>query len=118
MPASSPYCRWIRELVSRQVTAGCASGAYCPASPATRGQMAVFLLIAKEGAGYAPPACTTAPFLDVPVNSPFCRWIRELVNRGVTSGCGNGLYCPDASVNRGSMAVFLAATFGIVIPLP
>jgi hypothetical protein len=40
------------------------------------------------------------------------------VNRGITTGCGNGLYCPDAVVNRGSMAVFLATTFGMVIPLP
>lgn len=118
VPASSPYCRWIRELVSRGVTGGCGAGVYCPASPVTRAQMAVFLLLTREGAGYAPPACTTAPFSDVPVSSPYCRWIRELVSRGITSGCGNGNYCPDTPVTRGSMAVFLATTFGLVLPLP
>jgi N-acetylmuramoyl-L-alanine amidase len=118
VPASSGFCRWIRELVTRGVTSGCGGGAYCPASPATRAQMAVFLLLTREGAGYVPPACTTAPFADVPTSSPYCRWIRELVNRGITSGCGGGNYCPDAAVNRGSMAVFLATTFGMVVPLP
>jgi hypothetical protein len=118
VPVSSGFCRWIRELVNRNVTGGCGSGRYCPASPATRAQMAVFLLITKEGAGYAPPACTTAPFADVPVSSGYCRWIRELVNRGITSGCGNGNFCPDAAVTRGTMAVLLATTFGMIVPLP
>jgi hypothetical protein len=118
VPVASPFCRWIRELVSRNVTGGCGTGRYCPASAATRAQMAVFLLVTKEGPAYSPPACTTAPFNDVPVASPYCRWIRELVARGVTSGCGSGNYCPDAVVTRGSMAVFLATTFGMVVPQP
>jgi hypothetical protein len=118
VPVSSPYCRWVRELVNRGVTGGCGNGRYCPITAASRAEMAVFLLITKEGSGYAPPACTTAPFADVPASSPYCRWIRELVNRGITSGCGNGNYCPDAPVTRGSMAVFLATTFAMTVPLP
>jgi hypothetical protein len=118
VPAGSAFCPWIRELVSRGVTGGCGPGRYCPANPATRAQMAVFLLLTKEGAGYTPPACTTAPFADVPVASPYCSWIRELVSRGITGGCGGGLYCPEAAVSRGAMAVFLSTTFGMVVPLP
>ena len=72
--------------------------------------MAVFLLLAREGAAYVPPACTTPPFADVPVNHPFCRWIRELAARGVTSGCGGGNYCPSSLVTRDQMAVFLLKT--------
>ena len=30
-----------------------------------------------------------------------------LANSGVTSGCGNGKYCPNAAVTRGQMATFL-----------
>ena len=78
----------------------------------------MFLLRSREGSAYLPAACTTPPFGDVPVSSPYCRWIRELVTRGVTSGCGNGNYCPDTAVTRGSMSVFLAAMFGMVVPLP
>lgn len=118
VPASNSYCRWIRELVSRGVTAGCGSGTFCPTAAVTRAQMAVFLLRTREGSSYSPPACTTAPFSDVPVSSPYCRWIRELVNRGITAGCGNGRYCPDSPVTRGSMAVFLPGTFALTVPLP
>jgi hypothetical protein len=77
--------------------------------------MAVFLLLTKEGSGYLPPACASDPFGDVPASSPFCRWIQELVTRGITAGCGGGNYCPDVANTRGQMAVFLTATFGLLL---
>jgi hypothetical protein len=49
-------------------------------------------------------------FADVPVSSPFCRWIEELARRGVVSGCGGGNYCPSAPVARDQMAVFVLRT--------
>jgi hypothetical protein len=72
--------------------------------------MSAFVLAAKEGSGYAPPACTTPVFGDVPASSPFCRWIEELARRGVTAGCGGGNYCPNDSVSREQMAVFVLTT--------
>jgi hypothetical protein len=118
VPAGSPFCRWIRELVARGITGGCGGNNYCGSAAATREVMAVFLLVTKEGSAYVPPACTTAPFNDVPASSPYCRWIQELVARGITSGCGGGNFCGGAAVTRGSMAVFLATTFGLTIPVP
>jgi len=35
---------WIKQLVAEGITAGCGSGTYCPESPVTRAQMAVFLV--------------------------------------------------------------------------
>jgi serine protease len=35
---------WIKQLVAEGITAGCGTGAYCPESPVTRAQMAVFLV--------------------------------------------------------------------------
>jgi hypothetical protein len=35
---------WIEDLAARGITGGCGGGNYCPASPNTRGQMAVFLV--------------------------------------------------------------------------
>jgi hypothetical protein len=78
--------------------------------------MAVFLLLAKEGSGYTPPACSTPTFNDVPCSSSFAPWVDELARRGVTGGCGGGAYCPAGSVTRGQMAVFLATTFGLPTP--
>jgi hypothetical protein len=113
VPCSSIYSRWIYELVARQVTAGCGGGNFCPGNAVTRDAMAVFLLVTLEGAGYQPPDCTMATFGDVPCSHPFSKWIYELVERGITAGCGGGNYCPGNAVTRGEMAVFLNVTFGL-----
>jgi hypothetical protein len=113
VPCSSPFAKWINELVERGVTVGCGGGNYCPTSPVTREQMAVFLLLTLEGMGYLPPACSMPTFADVPCSSGFARWIEELVERGITAGCGGGNYCPTSPVTRGQMAVFLVATFSL-----
>ncbi len=73
----------------------------------------MFALATLEGTGYAPPACTTPMFADVPASSPFCPWIEELARRGVAAGCGGGKYCPDAAISRAEMAVFLVGAFGL-----
>ncbi len=116
VPCSSPFAPWINELAARSVTAGCGDGTtYCPTDVTNRQQMAVFLLKTKEGSSYVPPACTVESFGDVPCSSPFSSWIYELVDRGVTAGCGSGNYCPTSSVARQQMAVFLVKTFGLLL---
>jgi hypothetical protein len=117
VPCSSGFAKWIQELVLRGVTAGCGGGNYCPASPVTRDQMAVFLLVTLEGQGYVPPNCTASTFGDVPCDNSggFSRWIYELVARGITAGCGGGNYCPTNPVTREQMAVFLSTTFGLAL---
>jgi hypothetical protein len=71
--------------------------------------MAVFLLKSEHGSAYVPPTCAGI-FGDVPCPSPFDDWIEQLAHEGITSGCGNGDYCPNASVTRAQMAVFLLKT--------
>jgi len=46
VPAAGVFAPWIEELASRQITAGCQASPplYCPDSPNTRGQMAVFIV--------------------------------------------------------------------------
>ncbi|HET6896991.1 MAG TPA: putative Ig domain-containing protein, partial [Vicinamibacteria bacterium] len=113
--ALSPYYRFIETLLHKQITGGCAAGAYCPGGSTLREQMAVFVLVAREDARYAPPACTTPVFADVPASSPFCRWIEELARRGIASGCGGGNYCPAAPVTREQMSAFVAMTFSLTL---
>jgi hypothetical protein len=108
---TSPFYPFVETLLHHSVTSGCSATAYCPSQATTRAQMAVFMLRAKEGGSYSPPACGSSPALsDVPVSSPFCRWIEELARRGVVSGCGGGNYCPDTPVTREQMAVFVLKT--------
>jgi hypothetical protein len=104
---SSSFYRFVETLLHHSITGGCESSLYCPGASTTREQMAPFVLLAKEGAGYVPPACSTPLFNDVPASSAFCRWIEELARRGVVSGCGGGDYCPAAPVTREQMAVFV-----------
>jgi subtilisin family serine protease len=103
---------WVEAIYRAGITSGCATNPlrYCPDNAVNRDQMAVFLLRAKEGGAYTPPPCTADPFNDVPASSPFCPWIQELANRGITTGCGGGNYCPGNPVTREQMAVFLLRT--------
>lgn len=48
-----------------------------------------------------------AGFLDVPPSQLFRRQIEKLRRRRITTGCGAGIYCPDDSVTRAQMAVFI-----------
>jgi hypothetical protein len=112
----SLFADWIEQLALEGVTAGCGGGLYCPDTAVTRRQMAVFLLKAKEGSNYTPPAATGI-FGDVPQSDGFAPWIEELYNRQVTGGCQAMplLYCPDNPNTRGQMAVFLVKTFGLAL---
>lgn len=62
------------------------------------------------------PAPGTATFADVPVGTPFHRFVEALVASGITGGCGGGNYCPETPVTRGQMAVFIAAALGLHFP--
>jgi hypothetical protein len=59
-----------------------------------------------------------AAFLDVPTNHPFYTEIGKLSARGVTLGCGDGNYCPDATVSREQMAAFIIRALGMPNPPP
>ena len=44
VPCPSLFADWIEQLAAEQITGGCGGGNYCPQNPATRGQMAVFVV--------------------------------------------------------------------------
>jgi hypothetical protein len=112
VPVTNLYAPWIEQLAREGITGGCGKTTYCPDDPATRAQMAVFLLRAKHGAGYGPPPAT-GMFADVPMANPYAPWIEQLAREGITGGCGPTTYCPDDPVTRGQMAVFLVRTFNL-----
>jgi len=96
----------VTKLVADGITAGVGGGLYGVSQSTKRQQMAVFLLKAKYGVCYVPPACTGV-FPDVPCSSNFAPWIEELATEGITGGCGGGNFCPQNPVLRQQMAVFL-----------
>jgi hypothetical protein len=118
VPAEYLGADFIEQFYHLGITAGCGMNPlrYCPYTPVTRGQMALFLLRTLEGPGYTPPPATGI-FSDVPIASPLAPWIEEIFNRGITAGCGTMplRFCPNGNVSRGSMAVFVTQTFDIPV---
>ncbi len=110
VPVTYWAAAWIKQLAAEGITSGCGAGNYCPDATVTRAQMAIFLLRAEHGSAYTPPAATGV-FTDVPVGYWADSWIEQLAFEAITSGCGTGIYCPEADVTRAQMAVFLVRTF-------
>jgi hypothetical protein len=109
-----PLTHWAYSYIERLYNAGITNGCgtapliYCPNNTATRAEMAVFLLRSMHGSGFTPPAVGgSTGFSDVPITHWAAAWIKQLAAEGITTGCGTGLYCPNATVTRAEMAVFL-----------
>ena len=60
-----------------------------------------------SGQSYTISETVTATFGDVPTGYWAFSFVERLVDAGITAGCGNGNYCPEASVTRAQMAIFL-----------
>jgi len=120
--STTPYYQpWVERLVNAGITAGCSTTPidfdgvsdfafryYCPENSITRAQMSVFLERGVHGPAYTPPVIGTGSgFNDVPPSHWAAAWIKQLAADGITGGCGNGNYCPEDSVTRAQMAVFL-----------
>ena len=108
---------WVDQLYAEGITSGCGAGPiFCPENPVTRAAMAVFLLRALEGSSYVPPAATHT-FSDMPVAGKEWMepWVDEFYTRGITTGCGAAplIYCPENSVTRAAMAVFIDRAYGL-----
>ncbi len=77
--------------------------------------IARFIVQAKVQAGawtLPTTACTEATrrFTDVHCADPDWAYIEVFAAKGITSGCGSGMYCPETVVARDQMAVFLLKT--------
>ncbi len=101
----SPHQEDINALVAAGVTRGCdppANTEFCPDRPVTRGEMAVFMV---RGFGYEVPQDADT-FTDDDY-SAFEPYIEALAAAGITSGCGETAFCPEAPIKRKNLAVFL-----------
>ncbi len=103
----SPHEENIILLYELGITYGCAEEYFCVADPVTRGQMAAFLNRALSF-----PAGTRDYFTDDD-SLAFQNDINALAEAGVTTGCGEALYCPGDPVTRAQMATFLVRAFDL-----
>lgn len=113
VPSTHWAAAWVEQLYTEGITGGCGEGNFCPETPISRDQMAVFLLRGKHGSAYAPPAVGAGTgFNDVPASHWAAAWIKQLAAESITSGCGGGNFCPAGIVTRAQMSVFLINSFG------
>ena len=102
---------WVERLYDSGITNGCALDPprYCPEQPVRRAQMAVLLGRALHGASYVPPPASGSLFADVPASYWAAGWIEQLSADGLTNGCLTSplRYCPEGTLTRAEMAVFL-----------
>ena len=98
----------VERLASRGVVQGAPDGAYRPAVPVTRGQMAAFL-----ARGFALPApAGPAPFTDLG-DTVHHEAVAQVWEAGIAGGTGDGRFQPHAPVTRGQMATFLARALSL-----
>lgn len=93
-------------------------------------ELAVMILASGQGSGFrfkavdlwwmrqVRPAPSTASFNDVPTSHPYFQFVEAIAAAGITGGCGGSppLYCVDAPITRGQMAVFLSKALGLYWP--
>lgn len=111
---------YIEQFFADGITTGCGLSPlrFCPMSPLTRAEMAIFLLRAKHGAAYVPPPATGTLFADVAITHWAAPWIEQLAAEGVTAGCATNplRYCPGENVSRDQMATFIVRAFNVPNP--
>ncbi len=93
----------IAALHEAGIAGGTTATTFSPGDPLSRAQMATLLAKAAGWDGTA----TTSRFSDVSPSHTHLGGIEAVAERGVTSGCAPGRYCPGDSVTRGQMASFL-----------
>jgi len=112
VPIDHPLWEYIEAFYNAGITTGCAADPlnFCPQNSVTRAAMAIFMLRAKYGSTYTPPPATHT-FADLPVTGKEWQeaWVDQFYLEGITAGCGFDplIYCPERSVTRAAMAVFL-----------
>ena len=106
------YYDAVHTIYNQGLTGGCQTSPlllYCPDQNVSRAEMAIFLERSIHGSGYAPPDAddgVTISFNDT-INHWAKYWIEQLAADEITSGCGDGNYCPNNPVTRAQMALFL-----------
>ena len=99
---------FINTLYYSGITGGCGPSNYCPDSPVTRAQMAVFII---SSIGETPSTAGTNAYFD-DVAEPYAGFINRMNELGITGGCGTRAYCPNDPLTRAQMSVFIIVAMG------
>lgn len=113
VPATHPFFAYVQKMKDLGITNGCSAtpALFCPDAGTTRLQMATFLIRGKFGSSAVLNQSTVQYFSDVPPSSTGYPFIQKMKDYGITNGCSTTQFCPDATVTRGMMAVFMTRLY-------
>ena len=109
------YAEPIEELMKSGILEGseCAESYICPEEPIDRSTFAVWLtrILGDD----EPLAVSVSRFADVKAGLWWAAHVERLAELGITVGCGGDppRYCPDHSVTRGQLAIFLTRALNL-----
>ena len=98
----------VRWAVEENITTGSGNGRFDPAGACSRGQMVTFLWRASG----SPAPEKAASFTDVAGDAYYRDAVAWAVERGITTGTGNGQFSPDTPVTRAQVVTFLHRSAG------
>ena len=102
VPADAYYYDAVLWAVENGITSGTSATTFAPDATVTRGQTAAFLYRAAGS-----PAASGSGFSDVSSDAYYADAVAWAVQKGITSGTGNGRFSPDAACTRGQIVAFL-----------
>jgi hypothetical protein len=101
----------IRAVLRAGIVQGYSDGTYHPERSVTRDQMAVYIsraLAGGDGSVQVPTGVAEPTFTDVDEGHWAYRYVEYCYAKGIVQGYADGSYQPDAAVNRGQMAAYVA----------
>jgi hypothetical protein len=107
VPPSAYYFDAVNLLKQKNITSGCSATMFCPTGDVTRAEMAIFIVRSVYNGSDSFPYSTTPYFTDVTPTDFGFAWIQRMYELGITSGCGPQLFCPNGTVTRAEMAIFI-----------
>ncbi len=103
------YCyEAVKWAVKNGITSGIGNNRFGPNDPCTRGQIVTFLW---RAAG-SPEPKSMSSFSDVPADSYYAKAVAWAVEKGITSGTGDGKFSPEDPCSRAQSVTFLYRAAG------
>jgi len=106
VPATNSFYPFIEAIFQARITSGCGGGRFCPDNNITRAEFATLLVRAMRLNANDAPAQSI--FSDVPPSHWAFPYVQLLAQRGITSGCGGGQFCPNNTLSRGEAATLIS----------
>jgi hypothetical protein len=106
------YTAPVNGLAELGLVTGYPDGTFRPESAVSRAEMAAMLVRATG----LRPVFVIGSFADVSADAWYAPFVETLRNAGITTGCAPERFCPDSTVTREQVALFLVRAFGLALP--